>query len=289
MAEIGTEPWSWPEERWRSAVEQVRAGRALKPKKWKGGARCAVALSFDCDFETRALDADSSDIIGLGNGQYGARAGLPRILRLLKRHNVSATFFMPAVTAMLHGAEVKGIVAQGHEIGLSSWIGEARQGLTAEAERDLLLGARTALESTASMKPVGFRGGRGGFSAHTLKIIQEMGLAYDSSLSGDDEPYDLTQAGQSTGIVEMPIGLNDADFFEGAGSTSPEEVFDIFRRELETAYEEGGLTVLALHPEIIGRRSRIWIIEEFLKVARTLPGVWISTLADIATFAKGKA
>ena len=40
------EPWQWPEAHWRKLVNQVRAGRAYRPKSWKDGARCAVALSF---------------------------------------------------------------------------------------------------------------------------------------------------------------------------------------------------------------------------------------------------
>lgn len=49
------EPWRWSEEEWRGRVERVRAGRNLKPDSWPGGARCAVALSFDVDHETNEL------------------------------------------------------------------------------------------------------------------------------------------------------------------------------------------------------------------------------------------
>lgn len=288
MSEIGAEPWSWPEERWRAGVERARAGRSLRPKKWKGGARCAVALSFDCGFEAAALSHDPADIVAISRGQYGARAGLPRILRLLKRHGVQATFFLPAVSGMLHPDAAKAIVSGGHEVALSSWIGENRQALAPEAERELLDGARIALEKGAGMKPVGLRAARGGLSDNTIRIARDLGLTYDSSLAGDDEPYELTDAGEPTGIVEMPVSLSDAAFFAGSEGMSPQEVFDIFRRELEVAYEEGGLFVLSLDPALIGRRARIWILDEIVKVARTLPGVWFSTLSDIATFARSK-
>jgi len=43
------EPWQWPEAHWRKLVNQVRAGRTLRPKAWKNGARCAFAISFDSD------------------------------------------------------------------------------------------------------------------------------------------------------------------------------------------------------------------------------------------------
>lgn len=286
MANTDPQPWTWPEERWRSEIAKVRAGKSLRPRKWKGG-RCAVALTFDCAFEARAL-VNGADVLAQSDGHYGVRAALPRILRVLKTYGLQATFFMPAVSALLHAETAKGLVSGGHEIGLSSWMEEPASSLTIEAERELLSGAREKIEAAAGLKPTGYRAGAGGFTPQTLTILRELGIAYDSSLAADDDPYELLQAAEPTGIVEMPIGLNDAAFFEGSGGTSPEEVFDIFRRELEVTSSEGGLLVLRLHPEIVGRRSRIWILEEFIKVARTLPNTWITTLADIAASVRGR-
>jgi peptidoglycan/xylan/chitin deacetylase (PgdA/CDA1 family) len=92
------EPWQWPEEQWRKLVNQVRAGRNFRPKTWKGGARCAVALSFDSDHETNEL-RDGGQSIGRMS-QYGNRVGVPRILKLLDGHGIKATFFVPAVAAL---------------------------------------------------------------------------------------------------------------------------------------------------------------------------------------------
>src|SRR3954466_2134110 len=99
------EPWQWPDAHWRELVEQVRAGRSLKPKAWKDGARCAVALSFDSDHETNELRDGGSSIGRLSWGQYGNRMGVPRILETLKAADVPATFFVPAVAALLHPDE----------------------------------------------------------------------------------------------------------------------------------------------------------------------------------------
>ncbi len=57
------EPWEWPEGEWRGRVNHVRAGKSLKPVSWPGGARCAVALSFDSDHETNEL-RDGGQSIG---------------------------------------------------------------------------------------------------------------------------------------------------------------------------------------------------------------------------------
>ena len=94
------EPWQWPEEHWRQLVNQVRAGRTLRPKAWKDGARCAFAISFDSDHETNELREGGKSIGRMAWGQYGNRVGVPRILKLLKKYDVPATFYVPAVAAL---------------------------------------------------------------------------------------------------------------------------------------------------------------------------------------------
>src|SRR5262245_25409197 len=130
--------WSWPEHRWRGAVDKVRAGRSLKPAKWKDGARVCVALSFDPDHETGTLREGSTSPGRLSQGQYGSRAGIPRILALLERHRIKASFFVPAVVAQLYPEEQRDIVAAGHEIGMHGWIHERTSILPEDVERDLM-------------------------------------------------------------------------------------------------------------------------------------------------------
>src|ERR1041384_4408762 len=75
------EPWQWPEAQWRRIVDHVRAGKRLRPKEWKDGARCAFAISFDSDHETNELRDGGKSIGRLSWGEYGARVGVPRILK----------------------------------------------------------------------------------------------------------------------------------------------------------------------------------------------------------------
>ena len=93
------EPWQWPEQRWRGVVERVRAGRSLKPETWPGGGRVAVAISFDSDHETGALSSGDLHPGRLSQGEYGSRVAAVRILELLERHRIPASFFVPAVSA----------------------------------------------------------------------------------------------------------------------------------------------------------------------------------------------
>ena len=286
------EPWTWPEERWRPIVEKVRAGRSLKPASWPDGARCAVALSFDSDHETLTLRSGEASPGRLSQGEYGARAGVPRILRLLDRYAVPATFFVPAVTAMLYPDEQRAVVDGGHEIGIHSWIHERNATLPPEDERDLQMRAADKLEEIVGSRPVGIRTPSWDFSAHTLAITRDMGLAYDSSLMADDDPYELLEDGEPTGVVELPVEWIRDDYpywamdrFGGLRPhTSPSGVLEVFRREFDGAYAEGGLFLLTMHPHIIGHRSRIQVLEELIRHIRAHAGVWFATHADVARY-----
>ncbi len=291
------QPWQWPEEHWRQLLNQVRAGRTFKPRAWKNKARCAVALSFDSDHETNELRDGGKSIGRLAWGQYGNRVCVPRILKILRRYGVPATFFVPAVVALTYPDEQRQIVAERHEIGIHGWIHELNSALPREAERDLLLRSADALEKTTGVRPVGLRTPSWDFSPHTLAIEEEMGLLYDSSLMADEDCYELLREGQPTGIVELPVEWvrDDAVYFmmhrfqSLRPYTPPTDVFDIFRREFDGAYEAGGVFQLTMHPHFIGYRSRIWIVEEIIRHARSRGDVWFATHAEVAAWAKQHA
>jgi peptidoglycan/xylan/chitin deacetylase (PgdA/CDA1 family) len=278
-------------------VNKVRAGRPLRPKAWKDGKRCAVALSFDSDHETNELRDGGKSIGRMSWGEYGSRVGVPRILKLLEKSGIPATFFVPAVAALLHPDEQRQVIAEGHEIGLHGWIHELNSVLPEEAERDLYLRASDTLETITGIKPVGLRTPSWDFSPATLKLEREMGLLYDSSLMADDEPYEILEDGEPTGIVELPVEWirDDAAYFlmnrfsSLRPYTPPEAVLEIFRREFDRAHEEGGLFLLTMHPHVIGYRSRMFILEELIRHMQAKGGCWFATHADVARFAKENA
>ncbi|WP_235022849.1 polysaccharide deacetylase family protein [Amycolatopsis alkalitolerans] len=116
---------------------------------------------------------------------------MPRILKLLERFQAPSTFFVPAVSALLHDGEVKSYVDAGHEVALHGWIHERNTQLPPEAERDLAFRGADTLERLAGARPVGIRTPSWDFSAATLRIIRELGLRYDSSLMADDDCYEI--------------------------------------------------------------------------------------------------
>ena len=290
-------PWQWPEERWRRIVERVRAGRPLRPKSWPGGARCAVAFSFDSDHETNELREGGESIGRLSQGQYGNRQGVPRILDILKKHDVKASFFVPAVTALLYPDEQRRVVAEGHEVGIHGWIHERNSELPHPIERELQFRSADVLEKVTGQRPLGIRTPSWDFSPHTLAITKEMGLLYDSSLMADVDCYELLMDGKPTGVVELPVEWirDDAVYFNMnrfaalRPYTPPEAVFDIFRREFDAAHREGGIFQLTLHPHISGYRSRLWILEELIAHAKSKGDCWFATHAEIVNYVKRNA
>src|SRR6267378_4039789 len=239
------EPWQWPEEQWRKIVNRVRAGRRLRPAEWPGGARCAVALSFDSDHETSDLRDGGKSIGRLAWGQFGNRVGVPRILDLLAKHGVKGSFYVPAVTALLHPDEQRRVVAEGHEIGIHGWIHELNSILPQEAERDLMRR-----------------------SADTLERVIELPVEWVR----DDAVYFMMNR-----------------FSALRPYTPPTDVLDIFRREFDAAYDEGGIFQLTMHPHVIGYRSRIWILDEIIRHAQSRAGVWFATHAEVVDWAKRHA
>ncbi|MCB1743833.1 MAG: polysaccharide deacetylase [Gammaproteobacteria bacterium] len=285
-------PWQWQEQRWRQIVDKVRAGRSLKPHTWKDGARVAVALSFDSDHESTTLRWADESPGRLSQGQYGNRAAIPRIRRLLDRYAVRASFFVPAVMAMLHPDEQRALADDGHEIGIHGWIHELNSKLSRDDERDLQMRAADTLERISGQRPVGIRTPSWDFSPNTLAISREMGLLYDSSLMADDEPYELLEDGKPTGMVELPVEWirDDAVYFNMDRFSSlrpytpPSSVLEIFRSEFDGAYQENGLFLLTMHPHIIGHRSRMPVLEELIQYIRGHESVWFATHAEIARY-----
>jgi hypothetical protein len=124
-----------------------------------------------------------------------------------------------------------------------------------------------------------------------------MGLLYDSSLMADVDCYELLMDGQPTGVVELPVEWirDDAAYLimDRWGGLRPQiapaDILGIFMREFDAAYAEGGIFQLTMHPDIIGHRSRIWLLEELIRHIRSHPGVWFATHADVVRHAKQHA
>lgn len=286
--------WEWKADSVFEVVNAVRAGRDLQPKQWPGGARVAVLLSFDVDNETVNLRFGAPSVGELSQGQYGARVGLPRIVNLLKKTNVPATFFIPAVSLQIAPWQVDTIkLLPRHEFAVHGWIHEMNTSLGADDERRLLRMALDTLERRTGTRPVGYRAPSWNFSANTMSIVRELGFMYESSLMADERPYELEQNGEPTGIVELPVEwiMDDAPLFSPRGNaySSPRDVARVWIDEFDRAYAERTMFLLTMHPHITGHRSRIIALELLIAHIKAKPGVWFATHREAAEYVKEQA
>ncbi len=288
--------WQWSWEKIQATVNKVRAGKDLTPRSWPDKNKVAVGLSFDVDNETPSLRDNRLSPSELSQGEYGSRVAMKRILDLLDRYRIKATFFVPAVTAKLYPDDMKQIIAKGHEIGLHGWIHERNSLLLETDERQLMTKSLQTLTETSGQKPVGIRTPSWDYSPSTLKIIRELGLLYDSSLMADDRPYEVLSEGKPTGVVELPVEwiLDDYPYYGmDRDSTvrphlAPEDVLDIWTKEFDVAYQEGTAFILTMHPHISGHRSRMVVLEKLIQHINSKPGAWFARHEDIARAAKSQ-
>ncbi len=294
-AERAPEPgWTWSMERIVATVDSVRAGRSLQPTTWPDGARVAVLLSFDVDNETIALRFGQPTVGDLSQGEYGARVGLPRVVDVLDRYRVPATFFIPSVSLRLNPQMADVIKRSGrHEFAAHGWVHEMNSSLDSATERALVVRAVEELTALTGERPVGYRAPSWNFSPNTLRIIRDLGFRYESSLMADDRPYELLASGQPTGIVELPVEwiLDDAPLLNPRGDrySTPREVLQVYIDEFDVAYRERTMFLLTMHPHYIGHRSRILILERLIEHIRSKPGVWFATHREAAEYVRAQA
>lgn len=286
--------WEWSTDTVMKVVHAVRAGRSLQPKTWPKGARVAVALSFDVDNETPNLRFGQPTVGELSQGQYGARVGLPRLVTLLDRHAIPATFFIPAISLMIDRSQVALIQRSGHhEFGVHGWIHEMNTQVPADVERRLVQQALDTLTALTGSRPVGYRAPSWNFSPATMSIVKDLGFTYESSLMADERPYELEQDGKPTGVVELPVEWinDDAPLFSPRGNNyaSPREIAQVWIDEFDKAYEEGTLFLLTMHPHVSGHRSRIKALELLIAHMKAKPGVWFATHRAVAEYVKREA
>ncbi|HVQ16121.1 MAG TPA: polysaccharide deacetylase [Vicinamibacterales bacterium] len=279
------------EDQIKQSVSAIRAGRKLTPQAWPNGARVAVALTFDIDNEL--LSRNTPLPVPLSQGEYGALEGLPRILAMLDRQQIPASFYIPAGSAILHPDMIPAIKkANRHEIGVHGWMHENLPSIgDAAREERLLTQSIEYLTKAVGKRPVGYRAPSWAFSPNTLGQILKAGFLYDSSMMAMDQPYELVANGKPTGLIELPIEwiLDDFPYYSGNASGSlpaPESVYQIYKDEFDGAYEERTMMVLTTHPHVSGHRSRVAQLEKLIVYMKSKPGVWFATLEQIAGFVK---
>lgn len=261
--------------------------------RWPGGARAAAAFTFDVDAESAVLwgaphNAERMSV--MSHQAYGPLVGVPRILGLLEKHGVRATFFVPGYTAERHPDVVRSIAAAGHEIAHHGYLHEQPTALTLEEEIEALDRGLDALDRIAGVRPVGYRAPMWDLSWRTPSLLADRGFLYDSSLMDADAPYELlVDSGRS--IVEIPIqwALDDWEQYcflpdiSGSGLIElPSKARELWQAEFEGLRAAGGCWVLTNHPFLSGRPSRAAELDRLMAHVTASTDVWVAPLGDIA-------
>lgn len=236
-------------------------------------AKCVVLLTFDFDAESAQVRKSPHLPVSLSKGQFATRVGVPRVLGLLDKYRIKATFFTPGWTVERYTEETCEIAKRGHEVAAHGYLHENFSEMTEDQEWSVHRKSVDIIERLVGRKPVGFRAPYWEWSTQTLAFIQKCGFKYDSSLMNDDKPYPLERSATGAGIYELPVEwfLDDWSLFE-LQRQGPSTVLDTWRSEFDAVYDLGvGYFMLTMHPECIGRASRMVLLRQLIDHMRQKP------------------
>jgi peptidoglycan/xylan/chitin deacetylase (PgdA/CDA1 family) len=142
-------------------------------------------------------------------------------------------------------------------------------------------------------RPVGFRSPSWDFTATTLELLERERFSYSSNFMDDLDCY----VHPGTALVELPVHwiLDDAPFFLfGLGvNTRPiqpaSHALEIWKEEFDGLYERGGVPyVMTMHPQFIGRPSRLRALAELIRFIKDHDEIWFATCREIADVARAQ-
>ena len=257
---------------------------------WPDNKRFAVTLSFDLDAETAW---ESSSLSGrrlslLSMGAYGRRVGVPRLLELLARYQIRAQFYIPARVVEIDPDVVRSIAAAGHGIGCHGYFHERVDEQTPEHNLQILKASKAILEATIDRPVTHYRAPQWELTPDVVESLVALGFRSDSSLMGDDRPYCVGSAERK--LLELPVSwlLDDWEQFAysaepavGSVIEDPDKVYRLWSAELEGMRRYGSHFILTMHPQLIGRASRIAMLERLIQQIQASGDAWICTPDDV--------
>jgi peptidoglycan/xylan/chitin deacetylase (PgdA/CDA1 family) len=272
------------------------------PWRWPGGARLALSLVVNVEegAELNLLDGDRGpdpvDELGIvlkkpvrnfgneSNYAYGIHEGAPRVLGLLAKYGLRATFTAAAVALERAPEVARGIAAGGHEACAHGWRWAAQLGMDEEAEREFIRKAADSIERTTGTRPVGWLS-RYLHTANTRRLLAEAGFRYHMDDFSRDEPF--WDRSVSPPVVVLPYALDSNDMkIWNAPALTPRAWLEYARDTFEWLYAEGAsrprMMSLGVHLRIIGRPGRIGAYEDFLRHVAATRDVWVATRREIA-------
>ncbi|MDR2076994.1 MAG: polysaccharide deacetylase [Desulfovibrio sp.] len=262
-----------------------------------------VGLSFDVDGETLWTARDPENAkrpVQLSMGAYGLIEGVPRILKLLAKYELPASFFVPGMICERYPDVVRRIAGMGHEIGNHGYSHTHPHKFSAEdAERNELIRTSALIEKLSGKPPKGYRSPAWEFSPRTVNLLRELGIDWSSNMMHTDQIHRLEVFGQKTDIVEIPVSwmLDDAAYWlyslllVGKAMQPLAAVEEYWKTEFEELYREymedeagerkNQCYMLTCHPQVIGRPARMKLLETVVCFIRSFPNVEFMTGAQM--------
>jgi peptidoglycan/xylan/chitin deacetylase (PgdA/CDA1 family) len=249
--------------------------------------RHIACLTFDFDVWSGFTARGMATPTPVSRGEFGL-VGARRILGLLDKHEIRATWFIPGVIIDNHSDAAAAVVAGGHEVGHHGYSHRVAADMPPEQEEAEMVRAIESIRRVAGRPPRGYRSCSWDLSPVTIDLLLKHGFDYDTSMMGDDyTPYRARRGdkptvdgtfvfGEKTRLVEMPISwtLDDYPHFEfvrtpatvlpGLSNASAvlENWLDDFR--YMTMNCEWGALTYTCHPFVIGRGHRMIMLEKLI-------------------------
>jgi putative urate catabolism protein len=280
--------------------------------RWPGGARVAVqfVLNYEEGGENSVLHGDAasetflSEIIGAAAFparhlsmesiyEYGSRAGVWRVLRLLRERHVPITVFGVGMALARNPRVVDAMLADGHEIASHGWRWISYQHMDEATEREHLERAVETIRTLTGAAPLGWYTGRDSPQTRRL-VVEHGGFMYDADSYADDLPYWVdveTAAGTRQHlIVPYTLDTNDMRFATPQGFNTGEQFYTYLKDAFDVLYAEGDphgqdapkMLSIGLHCRLAGRPGRIAALARFLDHVQRHDDVWIARRIDIA-------
>ena len=217
--------------------------------------------------------------------EYGSRAGVWRILRLLKKYDVPITVFAVAMALDRHPELADILLEEGHEICSHGYRWINYQDVPKNVEREHLHKAIDILKRLTGDRPLGWYTGRTSPNTRDL-VIEEGGFLYDADDYNDDLPFWTNTHIKPHLVVPYTLDVNDMRFAAAQGFNAGDQFFNYLKDTFDVLYAEGEtspkMMSVGLHCRLVGRPGRLASLERFLKHATDHSGVWFCRRVDIA-------
>ena len=291
------------------------AGYGERPPhaRWPGAARIALqfVINYEEGAEASVQDGDAGSEVFLSEivsaqpyaarhmsmeslYEYGARAGVWRLLRCLRGHRVPATVFAVALALERNPGIAQAFLEDGHEIASHGWRWISYQQIGEEVEREHMARAVQSLRRLTGRSPEGWYTGRDSPNTRRL-LVEHGGFSYSADSYADDLPYWTSVVGAHDArkpllIVPYTLDTNDMRFATAQGFNSGEQFYTYLKDAFDVLYAEGdpaGLDApkmlsIGLHCRLAGRPGRVAALSRFIAYARRHEDVWFARRVDIA-------